>query len=577
VSDQIINTSFKGLSFANYKNVSSFGWAKITGKSHHFPFPEGDIPSDAHFVRILIGLKGTGTLWIDSVSFKYTDRNFSVNERMLFYTDTSFRTPEVFIPNPKKVTRLESVIFSEQDMPVDEYPVILVQADNEPAIKAAKIIQDAFRISMRGYDTKFPANTVQILTDESSAKNSRLIISIGNTSAFRKYESSLPFEEIKTHTEGYFIFSPPENPKLIILGANKGAGLYYAALTITQMIDARVPVFHCNKIIDYPDFSGRFLTIRAPEAGNRDLITFLEELKAYKFNGALMIGNETPEEYPSPGLENFKVVPVAGYVPPDDSDLSYKYPLERNAVQVIGNGNLTVPPVFHNEMLDNSDYSELCCQVTVDTRPLYSGSSFFSLNTDAADIMRFSAVMGQNPVFLDNSMLISTEWGQFGGNRYYPGKLRLYNIFEPYINTDIREFFDLLDTSLFVINLPVNSEINVIRLATAADFIWNSASYSHEFALWKVLMTRYSAPNARDLISYSDKYSIFLESISRVELRIQVPRNIRIAQQTLIDLTSILASVSERMGNQHKLVKELQEINTGLRVRLGSVQSAERK
>jgi len=35
---------------------------------------------------------------------------------------------------------------------------------------------------------------------------------------------------------------------------------------------------------------------------------------------------------------------------------------------------------------------------------------------------------------MDNSMLISTEWGQFAGsNGYYPGKIRLFNIFEPFI------------------------------------------------------------------------------------------------------------------------------------------------
>ena len=56
--NQVINTSFKALSFANFSYIRSFGWGKVIGKSNHFPFPEGDIPSNAHYVKIFIGLKG---------------------------------------------------------------------------------------------------------------------------------------------------------------------------------------------------------------------------------------------------------------------------------------------------------------------------------------------------------------------------------------------------------------------------------------------------------------------------------------------------------------------------------------
>jgi hypothetical protein len=99
---QKIDNSFKSLSLANFSTIPSFGWGKIIGKSADFPFPDGDIPTNAHYVKIFIGLKGTGTLWIDSVNFSYTRKNFSVEERMMKYTDTSMQTPLVILPTPKK-------------------------------------------------------------------------------------------------------------------------------------------------------------------------------------------------------------------------------------------------------------------------------------------------------------------------------------------------------------------------------------------------------------------------------------------------------------------------------------------
>jgi hypothetical protein len=73
---QKIDNSFKSLSFANYDHIKEFDWGRIIGKSHSFPFSEGDIPDDARYIRIFIGLKGTGTMWIDDVDFHYTRANF---------------------------------------------------------------------------------------------------------------------------------------------------------------------------------------------------------------------------------------------------------------------------------------------------------------------------------------------------------------------------------------------------------------------------------------------------------------------------------------------------------------------
>ena len=54
---QTIDNSFKSLSFANYSTIPHFEWGRIIGKSADFPFPDGDIPTNAHYVKIYLGLE----------------------------------------------------------------------------------------------------------------------------------------------------------------------------------------------------------------------------------------------------------------------------------------------------------------------------------------------------------------------------------------------------------------------------------------------------------------------------------------------------------------------------------------
>jgi hypothetical protein len=127
-----------------------------------------------------------------------------------------------------------------------------------------------------------------------------------------------------------------------------------------------------------------------------------------------------------------------------------------------------------------------------------------------------------------------------------------------------------LDTSVFAVNLPPSSEIEIIRLATAADFMWNMNEYSMDYSLWKVLVSRYGVRNARDLVIYADHYSMLLETIIRLENNIQLARNLKAGQTGITELTALTAEISARLGSQHKLIKALQGLNTGLRNRLNS-------
>jgi hypothetical protein len=150
----------------------------------------------------------------------------------------------------------------------------------------------------------------------------------------------------------------------------------------------------------------------------------------------------------------------------------------------------------------------------------------------------------------------------------------LFNIFEPFGNQEIRKHFSKLDSTLFFINLPAASEIDIIRLATAADFLWNARTYTGDFSLWKVLLSRYGAENARDLIIYADKYSLMLEVFLRLEMNNQTARNFKTGQQVIAELTALVAKTNMSLGSQNKLVKELQSLNAQLRNKLNYYSSS---
>jgi hypothetical protein len=98
--------------------------------------------------------------------------------------------------------------------------------------------------------------------------------------------------------------------------------------------------------------------------------------------------------------------------------------------------------------------------------------------------------------------------------------------------------------------------------------MWNSSSYSKDFALWKVLVSRYGVENARDLIIYAEKVGLMLEIILKLEMNIQVVRNVKSAQQVMTELTKQLSDIGYSLGTQNPLVKELQKVNADLRNRL---------
>jgi hypothetical protein len=594
--DQYINISNKSLSFANYKVIQSFGWGKITGKSNGFPFPEGDIPSEAHYIRVFIGLKGTGTMWVDSVSFAYTHKNFSVSEEMNIYTDTTFVLFHSIIPTPKKYRKLESLIYFSDSMTQEQFPIILVPPDADKlTMMAAQLIQTALiRHTDNPASLKNSDAPIRILNHCSirQIRESRLIISIGINNVNGLYQNKRPLVKMNPSPDAYFIMPDKNQPNVITLGAHNSMGLYYAALTAVQLIDRERPIFHSAFINDYPDFSQRFYSIgniNDQPALNKQT-AYADALVKYKINGAFYHQDSVKNDYLfstfSSGLNEtfqgsglFKIAGLPSYLTPKEDDVPvYKFPLSESNVKLLkaeiqnssyrnitGINNLSMPPLFNTQLADYAEYADITYPFDKRMTYFYSGSSFFSLNTDAADIERYINLTGSKPVFMDNSMEIASEWAHYGGNDpFYPGKIRLYNVFEPYTNEEMRLMITWLDTTMFFVNHSVNSEVDIIRLATAADFMWNANAYNKDLALWKVLVSRYHAEVAYELIKYADAYSLALEQLVRLKSEGLATRTLKAGQAAVAELNKITENLTRHLGNQHLLMKDIRQMNLTL-------------
>jgi len=640
--DQYIDNSIKSLSFANFYEISDFGWGRIAGKSHSFPFPDGDIPSDAHYIKVYIGLVGTGTMWIDNVILRYSRNNFSASERMMPFTDTSYVTRTPVIPAPKDIKSLQQIVYYAAGDENNTLPLILIPDDASTLTrKAATLIRDRIYSVIKSTDSsRTDQNDIIIASSIPSDRvnKSRLIISVGNTGLYQKYRDLMPVNDILSHRQGYFIFSSNDFPNIVFLRGNNSTGNFYAALTAVQLFDKTRPVFNNARIIDYPDFENRQFLI-----GNiSDSIStrgYFDQLMNYKMNGAFlsynssdtsalppdaitilrkrfdkelfniygMVSTNTP--YPAKDIPFIKddffswitaksaelfdsgidgTIAAPSFSPPWDSSLCYRQPLpfinneelsenlkEMLSKEADGLNAFYCPVYYNNELIDLKQTVDHTDILSPGLSVLWSGSSYFGIHTDNADLDRFLEYSsGIKPSLIENSMLMSTEWGLYNGNYpWYPAKLKLFNIFEPFINTDIRYLYEKIDHDHIFLNLPANGEINLIRLATAADFFWNMRKYDPDLSLWNILVSRYGSDASRLLIEFAGKYSELLEIHARLKRNEQVARNVKSGETKLTEINIITGNISAYLGADHALVLEIKDLTNRIRLFVSSFSS----
>ncbi len=667
VSGRIIDTSNKSYSFSAYWRIDDFPWARVAARSGNYPFSEGDLPDRTRFVRLFLGLKGSGLMWIDAVDFRFSKWNFTAIERLSPFIEKPLETEKSLIPTPRQIRILDDIVYYAPGNSDISAPLIVLPAEPGPAdISAARLLQEKLDAVMNraAAGMTVAAGKARVVAGRAGLEEgpeNRLVFSIGNTFLLRSPAPDPPLSPLPDHPEGYAIESRKVGPwSVVFLMGATPIGNFNAAATAVQLLDDTRCIFSNAAVRDYPDFTGRSYVF--PSWGDsselKEHLGHLQRMAAYKLNkvyvgkhgrtplwhrpeavfqqGIAEIGRACKEsgvmglammvnpyahfEFMSSAeglnaesrytwthgdprdldmLKNvFRVGLDSGagtimlladdYVPHEGKNLmnfSLYTPEDKKRFINLQNAQAHVinrlkewvdetfpgtrfefcPPWYANEFIDRSEgraevyFRELTTQIPEDVAIVWTGPTVRSLSIDMADLHRYRSLIGRSPMIWDNTLYArGLESPRYGGYpAHYPGKVRMCNLFEPFDGPRPDDFHTLNDGGHMYTNGTADGEIFRIKYATIADYEWNSAAYSPELSLWKVLVQRYGATTARQLLLFNHAYYGLYDACTRMEKAGAAGKAARSGARFLKNLEFHLGAVSDTLSGSHPLVKEL--------------------
>jgi hypothetical protein len=223
------------------------------------------------------------------------------------------------------------------------------------------------------------------------------------------------------------------------------------------------------------------------------------------------------------------------------------------------------PPWYANEFIDRSEgkaevyFNELTALIPRDVAIIWTGPTVRSLSVDMADLHRYGTLIGRWPMIWDNTLYArNLETKRYGGyTTYYPGKVRMCNLFEPFDTDRPEGFQNYNDGRHMYTNANAYSEMYKIKFATVADYEWNTAAYNPELALWKVLSSLYGTECARELVLFNEAYYGTYEVCLRMESDGAKPAFIENGRLYSIEMDRRLESISRLLPAEHPLLNEL--------------------
>lgn len=281
-----IDNSFKGYSFSNLWHIDEFGWGMVIGRSYNYPFIESDIPRDARYVRIYIGLKGTGTLWVDKVDFRYSKWNFTPMERLLPYRDSVYKLADQLIPMPQELKAGDVISWYDPAKPASVPVILLPEKPAPPTIAAGQLLKSRLEANLKaalGKDWKKELVVVTAKLTDSLSRKASCIFSLGTNELTLRFSDSLPAAASLPSAQAYII-KPVQ--RIIFLRGNQPVGDYYAVSTLVQLLRPRSLLLESATVADYPDFEGRSVLMAAwnSPAEVKEDVANLEQMQRWKLN-----------------------------------------------------------------------------------------------------------------------------------------------------------------------------------------------------------------------------------------------------------------------------------------------------
>jgi len=661
----IIDQSFKALSFAGFWNIDSLGWVSVSGRTTNDFLTEGDIPDEAKFVKLYLGLKGTGTMWVDDVDLRYSRRNFTSLERTGQMFDTTCTMQELLTPRPKHLQALNPFTYHIEGRDTLPLPLVVIPPrPQKQTSAAADLLKQKFDSIFTGHFGKDSLPGIRIISYNPSRE-------IEKGALVFKF-SRLGHTDHPGHTEagqdvgpqGYTIYPDSLYPNLVHLSGGSAIGDYYAAATAVQLLDKDLFIYHQSAITDYPDIQERaFLVSPVAAASNPiDYKPYLSEMTGLKLNWAYLdfyrsrtlwlqesmayrdglraIGREagtsgmlslahmvnpyaflplnpvfdsldktTRERWIHSGssstaklrqqfragLESgastlvlctndyLPLSPEGNYVLYSKRDRDHYINLQAAHLEMIlstyswiraRNPTVTLeflPPWYSNDGLDLSRgqaeqyFRDLSSKLPDEIRIMWSGPAKQSPVISAVDYYRYRNFAGKDLVFLNNTMNKVPQILQDTALlKFHPMKLRTLNLFNPF-SMHFAEPFELPGGGgKMLVNSPISSEIMKIRMATAADYMWNAGDYDPDKSIWKILVSRFGIPVTSELYRFNDSYFTTLASMIGLKSGGDQQRLLRMIRDQQEDMEESLNRLDVLLGSNPSLLNELKSLKQSL-------------
>lgn len=224
------------------------------------------------------------------------------------------------------------------------------------------------------------------------------------------------------------------------------------------------------------------------------------------------------------------------------------------------------PPWYNNLYIDITPgraeiyFRELVSQIPDDIAIIWTGPTIRSLSIDMIDIYRYAGLIGRYPMLWDNTLyargLETKVYGYYAC--YYPGKVRMSNLFEPYDIYLPAEFQNYNHSRHMYMNGSASSETFKIKYMTVADYEWNTKAYDPEFSLWKALVTAFGPTNAKTLLYFNDAYYGLYDMCMRMERDGENERYITMGDDFISKLRHHYHELGITLSENKRLLKELE-------------------
>ena len=259
-----LDNGLKIIQFSNEWELHSKDWMEIRCRSAHYPYSDGDIPDKASYIRVYVGLRGTGTLYIDDVSFIFSRWNFSAKERLSSLLDIERDVLDLLIPEPKqsKRKRIINCLDSEGKAPI-------IQIMETDGYHKKNLLSIAERLRKR-LDAVCTCSSFTMATSviQSNVENNtqgdinrlKIILAFTDLRLPERFRNEPELQKdilvIQKKPEAYVMRFFDEWNTILLLGEDL-QGIAWATITLIRLLNKSSASILAANIVDWPDFLER--------------------------------------------------------------------------------------------------------------------------------------------------------------------------------------------------------------------------------------------------------------------------------------------------------------------------------